>query len=144
MLNYEEARSVIESKMKRFISWSIFAVSEDNDNYYFFYGADGEDHPEPNMPVFSVNKNTGTVSKLSITKKENFKVLFKARVFYHRGKNIFYTVEERAAIRRKYEHYDEVVLCPRCGAVLQCIKQNKSVFIQCSTMYCIYCSLREW
>lgn len=144
MLNYDEARGIINYKMRRFLSWSIYAVSEDEDNYYFFYGADGEPHPDPDMPVFAVDKAKGKVKKLSIFNKDNFKALYAARVFYHREKRICYNVEERSAIRRKLTFPDSVVICPRCGEKLQWIKQGTCIYIQCSKKYCIYCSIRKW
>ncbi len=144
MLNVDEARKIIEFKMRRFLSWSVYAISEDDENYYFFYGADDECCPEASMPVFGVSKADGSINQLSITDMANFKKLFAARVFYNRKLNINYNVEERAAIRHKYKFPDDVVLCPRCGHKLQWIKQNTSIYVQCQRMYCIFCSIREW
>ena len=144
MLNIEEARSIIQHKMRRFLDWSIFSISEDDKNYYFFYGANDTDYPEAEMPVFAVSKLNGKVSQLLVTDRVNFKTLHEARVFYNRKRGIDLSVEERAAIRRKFKFPDEVVLCPSCGNKLQWIKQGTSIVVQCEKINCIYCSIRTW
>ncbi len=144
MLNVEEATEIISNKMQRFLDWSIYSISEDDANYYFIYGATDKDTPDPDMPVFRVSKSDGGVSTMEICNRNNFAILYAARVFYNRRKNINYSVEERAAIRRKYNNPDAYVTCPRCGQKLVWIKQNTSLYVQCSTKYCIYCSIRKW
>ncbi|MBE6678068.1 MAG: hypothetical protein E7597_04670 [Ruminococcaceae bacterium] len=144
MLNVDEARSIIQNKMRRFLDWSVYAISEDDENYYFFYGANDTNHPDYDMPVFAVCKSNGKVSQLIVSEKANFKILYEARVFYNRGLGIDLSVEERAAIRRKFNFPDAVVTCPRCGSNIQWIKQGTSVYVQCEKLYCIYCSIRTW
>lgn len=144
MLNVEEARAIIEYKMRRFVDWSVYAISEDEGNYYFFFGANDTNVPEAEMPVFCISKSNGKITQLIVTERANFKRLYAARVFYNRKLGIDLSVDERAAIRRKYSFPDAVVLCPRCGSKLLWIKENTSIYVQCEKMYCIYCSIRKW
>lgn len=144
MYNAEEARRKVEWKMRRYIDWTVHRISEDDNNYYFFFGVRDYNTLDPYFPVIRLNKCTGKVDALNIMKDDNFKVLCAARVFYHRTKGIDLSVEERAAIRRKHRNPDTLVLCPRCGKKLQYIREQNNIFVQCETMYCIYCSTREW
>lgn len=143
MLNAEEARAIAEKKMERFISWSVLAMSEDENYYYCFFGVKEEACFDPHLPVVRVNKANGKIKPLWIMEGDNFRTLCAARVFYNYMEGDHYTVEERAAIRQKFQHHSREVHCPRCGGVLVYMRIAVSEIVTCQHM-CIKCGVRKW
>lgn len=55
------------------------------------------------------------------------------------------TDEEKQAIRRKFDHPEDVIICPRCGNELdyKVVGQfEQSTSVECRTMGCIHSARR--
>ena len=53
-----------------------------------------------------------------------------------------YNEQEIKALDRKFEHPDEVVICPRCGGQLEYQSRNGSCIVKCETNGCLRDAIR--